>query len=177
MAVVCITNEIFCKNLITGYFRWDRHVIPSNKPKLNKWLSLNKYVYLRVCTSNCYRNHFWYKMHKSFTGKSLSESLLFAEHGENMLCTKIVLNVRNNFCTQHVLPRFELGIFMYWSCNSMNNLSSYCGLVDAKIRALIKIYLYQMHTNGNIIWPKLQMLINPIFKVACNPLANKGPAY
>ena len=37
------------------------------------------------------------------TGKSLSEALLFAEHGEDMLCTKIVLNVRNNFCTQHVL--------------------------------------------------------------------------
>ena len=69
------------------------------------------------------------------TGKSLSEALLFAEHGENMLCTKIVLNVRNNFCTQHVFPRFELGIFMYWTCNSMNNLLSYCGLVDAKIRA------------------------------------------
>ena len=49
----------------------------------------------------------------SGTGKSLSEALLFAEHGENMLCTKIVLNVGNNFCTQHVLPRFELGIFMY----------------------------------------------------------------
>ena len=31
------------------------------------------------------------------TGKSLSEALLFAEHGENMLCTKIVLNVKNNF--------------------------------------------------------------------------------
>ena len=44
------------------------------------------------------------------TGKSLSEALLFAEHGENMMCTKIVLNVRNNFCTQHVLPRFELVI-------------------------------------------------------------------
>ena len=29
----------------------------------------------------------------------------------------------------------ELGIFMYWTCNSINNLSSYCGLVDAKIRA------------------------------------------
>ena len=40
------------------------------------------------------------------TGKSLSEALLFAEHGENMLCTKIVLNVRNYFCTQHVLPMF-----------------------------------------------------------------------
>ena len=69
------------------------------------------------------------------TGKSLSEALLFAERGENMLCTKIVLNVRNNFFTRHVLPRFELGIFMYWTCNSMNNLSSYFWLVNAKIRA------------------------------------------
>ena len=69
------------------------------------------------------------------TGKSLSEALLFAEHGENMLCTKIVLKVGKKFCTQHVLPRFELGIFMYWTCNSMKNLLSYCGLVDAKIRA------------------------------------------
>ena len=69
------------------------------------------------------------------TGKSLSETLLFSEHGENMLCTKIVSNVRNNFCTQHVLPRFEIGIYIYYACNSKNNLSSYCGLVDAKIRA------------------------------------------
>ena len=40
------------------------------------------------------------------TGKSLSEALIFAAHGENMLCTEIVLNVKNNFCTQHVLPMF-----------------------------------------------------------------------
>ena len=40
------------------------------------------------------------------TGKSLSEALLFAEHRENMLCADIVLNVKNNFCTQHVLPKF-----------------------------------------------------------------------
>ena len=53
----------------------------------------------------------------------MSEALLFAEHGENMLCTKIVLNVRNNFSV-HNMYRFELGI----------NLSSYCGLVDAKIK-------------------------------------------
>ena len=69
------------------------------------------------------------------TGKSLSDALFLAEHGENMLYTKIVLNVRNNLCTQRVLPRFELGTFMYRTCNSMNNLQSYCGLVDAKIRA------------------------------------------
>ena len=49
------------------------------------------------------------------TGKSLSEALLFAEHGGEhvKLCTKNVLNARNNFCTQHVLPRFALGIFMH----------------------------------------------------------------
>ena len=54
-----------------------------------------------------------YSKVNSNTGKSLSAALLFAEHGEDMLCTKNILNVRNNFCTQHVLPRFELEIFMY----------------------------------------------------------------
>ena len=52
-----------------------------------------------------------------------------------MLCTEIVSNIQNNFCIQHVLPRFELGIFTYLTCNSMKNLSPYCGLVDARIRA------------------------------------------
>ena len=57
---------------------------------------------------------------------------------KNMLCIEIVSDILNNFCTQHVLPRFELGIFMYvfviqWT--NTYNLSSYCGLVDAKIRA------------------------------------------
>ena len=32
-------------------------------------------------------------------------------------------------------PCYKLDIFMYWTCNLMNNLSSYWGLVDAKIRA------------------------------------------
>ena len=64
------------------------------------------------------------------TGKSLSDDLIFAstnpqydyrliielqvqfmkipssEHGENMLCTEIVFDIQNNFCTQHVLPMF-----------------------------------------------------------------------
>ena len=51
-------------------------------------------------------------------------------HSEQLMCTT---------CSTHVLPMFspcsELGIFMYWTGNSMNNLLSYCGLVDAKIRA------------------------------------------
>ena len=68
----------------------------------------------------------------SFTGKFLSEALIFAstnpqyddrlfielqvqymkspssEHGENMLCTEIVFDIQNNFYTQHVLQREEL---------------------------------------------------------------------
>ena len=32
----------------------------------------------------------------------------------------------------------ELVIFMYWTCDSMNNLLSYCVLVDARIRACDK---------------------------------------
>ena len=42
-------------------------------------------------------------------------------------------------CSHDVLMMFspcsELGIFLYWTDNSMNNLLSYFGLVDAKIRA------------------------------------------
>ena len=29
----------------------------------------------------------------------------------------------------------ELVIFMYWTCSSINNLLSYCGLVDGRISA------------------------------------------
>ena len=49
------------------------------------------------------------------TGKSLSEALLFGEHGENMSCTEMVLNVENNFCTQHVLP-----MFLAWNFHVLN---------------------------------------------------------
>ena len=34
----------------------------------------------------------------SFTCKSLSEALLFGEHGENMLCTEIVSDIQYNLC-------------------------------------------------------------------------------
>ena len=50
--------------------------------------------------------------HGYITGKSLSEALLFAEHWENMLCTKIVQNVGNNFCIQHIPP----GLSLEFSC-------------------------------------------------------------
>ena len=44
---------------------------------------------------------------------NLCQKLFFLQNmGRTCHVQKNVLNVRNNFCTQHVLPRFELGIFM-----------------------------------------------------------------
>ena len=47
------------------------------------------------------------------------------------------ISVHNMFC-----PCSELGTFMYWTCNSINNMSKYCGLVHSKKELLTKIYLY-----------------------------------
>ena len=48
----------------------------------------------------------------------------------NMLCTKIVFcfDIQNNICTQHVVN-------LYDPWNSLNNVSSYCGLTGARMRA------------------------------------------
>ena len=48
-----------------------------------------------------------------------------SENGENMLCTQIVFSF--------LLMFSELVVFMYWTSESMNNLLSYCGLVDQRI--------------------------------------------
>ena len=45
------------------------------------------------------------------------------------------LKQKTNLCAQHVLPCSELVVFMYWTGKSMNNLLSYCGLVDVRINA------------------------------------------
>ena len=37
-------------------------------------------------------------------------------------------DIQNNICTQHVVN-------LYFSGNSMNNLLSYCGLTDSRMRA------------------------------------------
>ena len=51
---------------------------------------------------------------------------------QNMLCTKIVcffcFDIQDNICTQHVVN-------LYFTGNSMNNLSLYCGLTDSRMRA------------------------------------------
>ena len=70
---------------------------------------------------------------------NLCQKLFFCRTRGEHVVYKNCSECQNNFCPQHDLPRFKLGIFMYWTFNSMNNLSSYCGLVDAKKRASDKV--------------------------------------
>ena len=44
---------------------------------------------------------------------------------KNTIVFLFFIDIQNNICTQQ----------MYFSWNSMNNLSSYCGLTDSKVRA------------------------------------------
>ena len=52
----------------------------------------------------------------------------------NMLCIKIVFfvcfcfDIQNNICTQH-------NVNLYFPGKSVNNLLSYCGLTDSRLRA------------------------------------------
>ena len=45
------------------------------------------------------------------TGKSLSEALLFAEHGENMLCAKICSKCQKQFLYTTCSPQVSACIF------------------------------------------------------------------
>ena len=53
-----------------------------------------------------------------------------------MLCTNIVFcfcfDIQNNVCTQHIVN-------LYFSWNSMKNISSYFGLTGARMRASEKV--------------------------------------
>ena len=66
-----------------------------------------------------------------------------------MLCTKIVLNVKTKQKQQFVCTTCSAVILSLQFSWTMNNLSSYCGLVDAKIRASDKnLPMPRIHSNG-----------------------------
>ena len=53
-------------------------------------------------------------------------------------------NKNKKICTQHVLN-------LYYSGNSMNNLLSYCGLTDARMRASEKdLPVTELNTSQNV---------------------------
>ena len=90
------------------------------------------------------------------TGKSLSEALIFASTNpqyDDRLFIDLKLLTQINTNSEHVVYKkcFEcqnknkkqslyttcsqLVFFLYWSRESMNNLSSYCGLIDSRMSA------------------------------------------
>ena len=68
-----------------------------------------------------------------------------------MLCTKIVLNVKTKQKQQFVHTTCSAGILSLQLSRTMNNLSSYCGLVVAKIRASDK----DSPVLANLAWQKM----------------------
>ena len=61
-----------------------------------------------------------------------------------MLRTKTsFFDIQNNICTQHVVN-------LYFSGNSMNNLSSYCGLTDSRVGASEKKLPVQKIFESNV---------------------------
>ena len=67
---------------------------------------------------------------------NLCQKLFFLQNMGRTCCVQKLFWMSKTISVHNMFsPCSELGIFMYWTCNSMNNLSSYFGLVYAKIRA------------------------------------------
>ena len=116
------------------------------------------------------------------TGKSVSEALilesvkpqyderLFIEFQEKYKLTTCCVqklffcfcfDIQNNICTQHVVN-------LYFSWNSMNNLSSYCGLTDARMRASEKDFPLSLQ-ESNILMERPHIIKKKISWIATKP--------
>ena len=94
----------------------------------------------------------------SFNYEFSTWKLQSSEHVVYINCFLFVLTFR----TIHVHNTFsscsELGIFMYWTRNSMNNLLSYCGLVDARISASEEdLPVYKIQNYADFVYQKLKL--------------------
>ena len=66
---------------------------------------------------------------------NLCQKLLFLQNKGRTCCVHRLFWILKAISVHNMFsPCIELGIFTHWNCKSMNNLSSYCGLVDTKIR-------------------------------------------
>ena len=70
-----------------------------------------------------------------------------SEHVVYINCSECQNKTKKQFVYTTCSECSELEIFMYWTGNSIDNLLSYCGLVDARISAFKKdlpVYATQM---------------------------------
>ena len=84
--------------------------------------------------------HYRLSLKTKGTGKYFSEALILASTNPQSIWHE---NYKLRTCSVHKLfwlsKQKTICVHnMYWTCNSMNNLLSYCGLVDARISAFQK---------------------------------------
>ena len=67
---------------------------------------------------------------------NLCQKLFFLQNMERIYCVQKLFRMSEKISAHNMFsPGLSLEFSCIELCNSMNNLSSYCGLVDAKIRA------------------------------------------
>ena len=67
-------------------------------------------------------------LHDRKSTPKLCQKLLFFQNMGRTCCVHQLFWMSKTISVHSMLsPCSELGIFMYWTCNSMNNMSSYCG--------------------------------------------------
>ena len=124
------------------------------------------------------------------------QKLLFLHQLTHNMTTDCSLN--HQFSTWKFQVQNMLGIFMYWIGDSMNNLLSYCGLVELRIRASEKdlpVHMFgfwcqkhrpvapyfcnkiQAYLSMYIQWEPSMMLQNPLGWIGLTDLPNPLPPW
>ena len=76
---------------------------------------LEVYIQVNLCRKLSFLNQLTYNMTRDCSLNSPKNTIVFC------------FDIQNNICTQHVLN-------LYFSGYSMNSVSSYCGLIDSRMR-------------------------------------------
>ena len=121
--------------LISNDFGWNRSKYVSLISYDQSIPYLNNFLYIFSILVNVLQSQILPCM-EHVLQVNLCQKLFFLENMGRTCCVQKLFWMSKTISVHNMFsPCSELWIFMYWTCNSMNNLLSYCGLVDAKIRA------------------------------------------
>ena len=97
---------------------------------------------------------------------NLCQKLLILQNMGRTCCVHKLFWMSKSISVHNMFsPCSELGNFTYWTCNSMNNMSSYCGIVDAKIRASDKDLPVLSYDHMNVWLKKIKWSIPKIARI------------